>query len=246
MIEVMDVQITASIIGGLISGLFTFLGVFLTIEYQRKKDKAEEKKEKERLAREEFANRPRLEIIDYTGETLYEEENGVDLGVLVCCIRDFCNEGRAKFYYDKEIKEPEKWVFVEYVLKNTGNTEINRVYFSTNLKKNTAIFNTSINENVSCYDNNFLTQTIKFDKYIKHGESFKLRIYFVSNKIVYSNMGNPILSLWIYDEFGKFWIQSLDAPNNKISDSKLKTMKEYYEYTDERTVIECFLNPYKW
>ena len=242
----MDVQITGSIIGGLISGLFTFLGVFLTIEYQRKKDKAEEKKEEERIAREEFTNRPRLEIIDYKGETLFEEENKVDLGVLICCIRYFRNEGRVMFYYDKEINDPEKWVFVEYTLKNTGNTEINRIYFSTNLKKDTAIFNTSINETVSCYNNNLLTQTIKFDKYVKPGQCFKLRIYFVSDKIVYSNMGNPILSLWIYDEFGKFWMQSLDAPDNKISDSKLKTMKEYYEHTDERTVIECFLNPQNW
>ena len=38
----MDVQILASILGGLVGGLFTFLGVLITIAYERSKDAKEE------------------------------------------------------------------------------------------------------------------------------------------------------------------------------------------------------------
>ena len=131
----MDVQIVASLLGGLVSGLFTFLGVFLTISYQRKKDKAEEERIKKEEKKKEFDNRPRFEIEGYKGETLYEDEDSVDVGMLVCNIRDFKNNGRALFYYDKEIKTPQEWVFAEYVLKNTGKTEISQAYFVTNLLK---------------------------------------------------------------------------------------------------------------
>ena len=63
----MDVQIIASIIGGLIGGLFTFLGVLITILYQRAKDKNEEQRLKEEKLKEEFISRPRLEIVKYKG-----------------------------------------------------------------------------------------------------------------------------------------------------------------------------------
>ena len=46
----MDVQILASILGGLVGGFFTFLGVLITIAYERSKDAKEERrrlKEKE-------------------------------------------------------------------------------------------------------------------------------------------------------------------------------------------------------
>ena len=242
----MDVQIVASLLGGLVSGLFTFVGVFLTISYQRKKDKAEEERIKKEEKKKEFDNRPRFEIENYKGETLYEDEDSVDVGMLVCSIRDFKNNGRALFYYDKEIKTPQEWVFAEYVLKNTGKTEISQAYFVTNLPKNTSIFNTSNGENVMCYNNNFLNYKVRLDKSVKPGQSVKIRVYFVRNKIVCSNIGNPLISIWLLDEYGKMWYQDLDAPNNGISDTHLTTKAKLLDYTDERTAIECFINPMMW
>lgn len=242
----MDIQILASILGGLVSGLFTFLGVFLTISYQRRKDKADEARIKKEKAKIEFDNRPRFEVENYKGETLFEEEDSVDVGMLVCSIRDFKNNGRALFYYDKEVKTPQAWVFAEYILKNTGRTEISQAYFVTNLPKNTSIFNTSNGENVTCYNNNFLNYKVRLDKSVKPGQSVKIRVYFISNKIVYSNIGNPLISIWILDEYGKMWYQDLDAPHNKISDTHLTTKAKLLDYTDERTAIECFINPMMW
>lgn len=242
----MDVQITASLLGGLVSGLFTFLGVFLTIAYQRKKDKAEEKRLQEQRAQEEFTNRPRLEIVEYKDITPYKEETDVNIGMLVCSIRDFKNSGRALFYYDKEISNPEEWVFAEYMLKNIGNTEISQVYFVSNLPKDTSIFNTTKAENVMCYDHHLYSRRVRLDAYIKPDQIIRIRVYFVSNKIVYSSFGNPLISLWVVDEFGKMWYQDLDAPNNSISDARLTDKTLFCNYTDERVAIECFIDPLKW
>lgn len=242
----MDVQIIASLIGGLVSGLFTFLGVFLTISYQRKKDKAEEKRMKEEELRKEFDNRPRFEIQEYKGETPYEDETDVNVGMLVCSIRKFENIGRPMFYYDEEIKNPKDWVFAEYTLKNIGKREISRVYFVSNLPKGTSIFNTTKSENVISYDNNFYSRKVRLEKSIKPDQFIKIRVYFVSDKIVYSSFGNPLISLWLIDEYGKIWYQDLDAPYKKISDAKIISKDTFYNYTDESVAIDCFIDPMLW
>lgn len=239
-------DIVASILGGLVSGLFTFLGVLITILYQRKKDKADlaEKEREERVLR--FKERPRLEIVEYSGEKLYEEEQDVDLGFIVCSIRKFQNEGRPCFYYDEDIKDPSKWVYAEYEFKNTGATEISSIYFSTNLYRNTSIFNTSIQQNVFSYNQKLLNYSVSLRKSVKSGQTIRIRSYFVSNKIVGSSLGNPLVSVWLVDEYGKMWHQDLDTPLNRISDSKLTTQKEFIAYTDENVGIECFIDPRKW
>lgn len=242
----MDVQIIASIIGGLIGGLFTFLGVLITILYQRAKDKKEEQRLKEEKLKEEFISRPRLEIVKYKGLSLYESEKNVDVGMLIALIRDFKNNGRAMFYYDEEIIKPEKWAFVEYELKNTGNTEIKDVCFSTAILKNTSMFNTTIYENIMCYEYKFLNYRVHLNKNIKPGHKIKIRVYFISDKVVYSNIGGPLISLWLFDVYNNVWHQYLDAPNEKINDAERSSISKYYDYTDEKKAVECFIDPLKW
>ena len=57
--------IIASILGGLVSGLFTFLGVWLTIRHENKKARQEELKRQKEKEEQLFENRPRLEIMGY-------------------------------------------------------------------------------------------------------------------------------------------------------------------------------------
>ena len=82
---------------------------------------------------------------------------------------------------------------------------------------------------------------VRLDKCVKPGQSVKIRVYFVRNKIVCSNIRNPLISIWLLDEYG-----NLDAPNNGISDTHLTSKRELMDYTDERTAIECFINPMLW
>ena len=60
-------EILASVLGGLVGGLFTFLGVVMTIRYEERKRSSE---------KEEYIslNCPRLEIVDFRGEHVYEED----------------------------------------------------------------------------------------------------------------------------------------------------------------------------
>ena len=90
----MDVQILASILGGLVSGLFTFLGVLITITYQRIKDAKEELRRQKEKEEEQIKARPRLEIQEYSyfdGERVAD----VDLEVIMVSIKDFKDIGRA-------------------------------------------------------------------------------------------------------------------------------------------------------
>lgn len=55
----MDVQILASILGGLVGGLFTFLGVLITIAYERSKERLSGRKERNQQdqARQPYGHR---------------------------------------------------------------------------------------------------------------------------------------------------------------------------------------------
>ena len=127
----MDVQILASILGGLVGGLFTFLGVLITITYERSKGVKEERRRQKEKEEEQIKARPRLEIQEYSyfdGERV----DDVDLEVVMASIKDFKDIGRVCFKYNPDVINKEKWVSVDYVLKNIGATEIDHLYLITN------------------------------------------------------------------------------------------------------------------
>ena len=98
----MDVQILASVLGGLVGGLFTFLGVLLTIAYEKSKDKKEEQRRLKEKVEEQIKARPRLEIQEYYSVE-DEKDLDVDLEVVMACIKGFKDEGRAYFEYHPDV-----------------------------------------------------------------------------------------------------------------------------------------------
>ena len=150
------------------------------------------------------------------------------------------------FYYDPEVIEYENWVSVEYTLKNIGHTEISHIYFSTNLPKNTSLFGVETRENEMCYENNLLNYSVILDKSVKPKESIKLKICYIDEKIILSNIGSATITIWMVDEKNNWWSQPLFAPENKIYNSKRSSHKEWKDYTDESKAIECFKNPMLW
>lgn len=238
--------IIASVLGGLVGGLFTFLGVWMTIHHKNKKTRQEELKRQKEKEEQLFENRPRLEIMGYKKLSKYSISRKADINVLLCSIKDYKNESRAMFYYDTEVVEPEKWVSVEYTLKNIGHTEISHMYFSTNLPKNTSLFGVETRENEMCYENNLLNYSVILDKSVKPKESIKLKICYIDEKIVLSNIGSATITIWMVDEKNNWWSQPLFAPENKIYNSKRSSHKEWKDYTDESKAIECFKNPMLW
>ena len=238
--------IIASVLGGLVGGLFTFLGVWMTIHHENKKTRQEERKRQKEKEEQLFENRPRLEIMGYKKLGKYSQQRKVDACVLLCSIKEYKNEGRAMFFYDESVITPGNWVCVEYTLRNTGHTEIDHIYFSTNLPKNTALFNVLNEENVMCHDNHFLNYSVIFEKAIKPQQTVSIKVCYISGKIVVSNIGGAPITIWMIDENKNWWSQPLFAPDNKIYNSSRSSHKEWKDYTDEAKAIECFENPMLW
>ena len=238
--------IIASVLGGLVGGLFTFLGVWMTIHHENKKTRQEERKRQKEKEEQLFENRPRLEIMGYKKLSKYSAAKKADISLLLCSIKDYKNESRAMFCYDTEVVKPEKWVSVEYTLKNIGNTEISHMYFSTNLPKNTSLFGIDNEENEMCYENNLLNYSVILDKSVKPKESIKLRVCYIDEEIILSNIGSAPITIWLIDEKNNWWSQPLFAPDNKIYNSSRSSHKEWKDYTDESKAIECFKNPMLW
>ena len=84
--------IIASILGGLVSGLFTFLGVWLTIRHENKKARQEELKRQKEKEEQLFENRPRLEIMGYKKLVKYSPQKKTDAAILLCSIKEYKNE----------------------------------------------------------------------------------------------------------------------------------------------------------
>ena len=229
-----------SILGGLIGGLCTFAGVKLTIKHE---------KEKERREALEKANetKPRLEIVGFRdfSDTENDESYDPDCNVLALHIDGFRDEGRARFFYDESAMEYKNLYFVEYELKNTGLTEISQICITSNLPKNMSVMELEkrgfyLKENLLNYDS-WATK-----RYVKPGETMKLRAYFIKEKIIYSNHGNPIFTIWLHDVNGRVWYQTLNAPMVEIGLPISGTRKQFYETIDVTPAIECFRDPRQW
>ena len=229
-----------SIIGGLIGGLFTFFGVKLTIKHEKEKDIKEERQKIN-------DTKPRLEIIKYLDfeQTKNSKEICDDCNVLALHIDKFEISSQARFYYNNDALDDKNLIFVEYELKNTGLTEIEDICITSNLPKNMSLVYLKtrdfyINENLLNYD------VWANKRYIKPGQSINIRVYFINEHIIYSNLGNPILTVWLKDVNGRFWSQALDCPNNEIYNSINFKYIDFKNNIDIDTAIQCFRDPFLW
>lgn len=230
-----------SILGGLIGGLFTYFGVKLTLKHEREKEKQEQLMKAD-------AEKPRLEIIKYLDfdATKNIKEKNNDCNVLMLNIMKFVNDyGRARFYYDEKALNNENLIFIEYELKNTGLTEISNICITSNLPKNLSLIELErkefyIVENLLNYD------VWSNKRYIKPGQTFKLRIYYIKEQIIISNLGNPVITIWLNDVNRRYWSQLLATPSNQIEISRFRKYSEFRENINIDKAIECFKNPYLW
>lgn len=238
-------EILASILGGLVSGLFTFLGVFLTIKYQRNKDKKEELRLQQEKDAEFEKTKPRLEIQEYIAERDYDENEEADISAILVKIKGY-EKYIHRFHYDPLVLDNSKWRCVDYVLKNTGNTEIDHLFLSTNLPKNTSLLNVSSREYISDYEYKFLNYDVLLEKSIKPQHNVRIRICYITDQIIVSNLGSAPIAIWLMDVNNNVWKQPLFAPDNKIYNSVRSSYKTFREYTDISTAIKCFDDPMLW
>ena len=230
-----------SILGGLMGGIFTFLGVKITINNENRK--ILDKKREEKLK-----NKPRLEIINKTEIKNYsvKSKSKNELDAVVLKILNYDNNGsRPNFYYDKEALNKENLCYKEYIFKNTGATEIDYVCITTNLPKDTALFEL---ENYEFFVKERLLNYEAWSNkhFIKQGDKITVRLYYLKDKIILSNIGSATITLWLRDINGNIWYQPLFIQNDFIDKSFESNNKEFKESRDIETALECFEKPYLW
>lgn len=204
------------------------------------------KKEKIRLAKEKkwlIDNRPIFKIISFKNEQKYSDET--NLSALLVRIKKFNTESDA-FIYDPSSINPSDWICFEYTLQNIGNSAINKMYLTTNLPKNTSIFDTQNGEYLYYYNNKQICYYIVTNKIVQHNETITIRVCYIKTTIIESNLGNPTIRIWFTDNKNNFWMQDLYAPYNNISDSYLTSSLEFKNATNTELALQYFRDPMLW
>ena len=224
----------SAIIGGLITGIFSFL---VAKSNQKHQDERIEKEKLEKTKKE----KPRLEIIDYKGIKQIGEVDieSADASILALGIFGYNEKnGMAQFKYNKKAVSKNDLVFVEYLFKNTGLTEIEDICFSSNIRmmsifemerKNFYLKYNLLNCAVSYYNVN-----------VKPDGTFKFRVYYANNQIMTTNLGTPEFTVWLRDINGYYWSQILNAPSKEIEISRLRNWKDYREAIDIKDALNYF------
>lgn len=242
-----------SILGGLIGGLFTYFGVRLTLKHEMEKEK------KEQILKAD-AEKPRLEIVKFLNfeETKHNRNVNNDCNVLMLDIKKFADDnGRARFFYDEQALKDENLQFVEYELKNTGLTEIADICITGNLPRNLSLIELERKE--TYITENFLNYEVWSNKrYIKPGQSLKLRIYYIKDQVEeYAKKAKftEIAGSDVYYGGDTYSVSiSLDSEEKKLSfvkkdelhiDNKIyKSSIEFPVPTEEQTYkVNHYINP---
>lgn len=229
-----------SVLGGLIGGIFTFLGVKLTLKHEQEKERKE-------ILLKANDNKPRLEIVKYYdfNTTINNENINNDCNIIALNIIDFKDDCNcARFFYDTAALNAENLIFVEYEFKNNGNTEIEDICITSNLPKIMSVFEFErkeiyINENLLNYG------VWAHKRYIKPGQTIRLRVYYVKDQIILSPISYSF-TIWLHDVNGRYWAQNFNCPVNEIEISNYSNRDEFKEAIDIDKAIDCFRKPHLW
>lgn len=234
-------SLLSGLIGAVVGGGLSLIGTLLTL---RNKDKKEMRDRLERLERE----KPRLEIVSYRDFSSTENDFSPnnDFNVFVATILGFYEkDGRACFSYDEKGFDSKELFYVEYILENTGLTEIMDICVSSNLPRTMSVFEYErkdiyLREHLLNYD------AWSNKRYIKPNGTVKLRVFYIKDQVPSSLLHGQELIVWLRDINGYTWSQTLNAPFNEIEISKLSSESKLKESINIRKAIDCFRDPSQW
>lgn len=233
------IAFAGSIIGGLIGGLFTYMGVKLTLRHEDQKKREEEMKK----AQDE---RPRLELVSFKETKDSKSKKDADLNALFLSIKDvkIDKDNRIRFFYDETCLDLSNLICIEYVLKNTGKTEIDYITLCSNYPKTTSLID--LHNKDEYIKENFLNYAVDSNKrFIKPNDTVSIRIYYRKDEKIIG-MLSATIALFIRDINGRYWEQALFAPTKEIENSRLVSFKEYKDNCDTEIAIKCFRGEMYW
>lgn len=228
-----------SIIGGLIGGLFTYMGVKLTLRHEdQKKREVELKKVQD--------ERPRLELVSFKTTKDSKTKKEADLNALFLDIKDvkIDKDKRIRFFYNENCLDSSNLVCIEYVLKNTGKTEIDYITLCSNYPKTTSLIELD-NKDVYIKEN-FLNYAVGSNKrFVKSNDTVSIRIYYHKDEMI-TGMLSATIALYMRDINGRYWEQALFAPTKELENSRLVSFREYKDNCDTEIAIKCFRGEMHW
>lgn len=196
-------------------------------------------------------NRPEFDVVeykDYLSRTNYGIKKPCDIELFVAHIQSVSVSGKKNnpvvdAYYESEQFNPKEWCCVIYNLKNAGKTDINSLDIICTFMRDTCIFPTD--DALWHAENHLLNYSECYDKKIRSGSSVTLKFCYHKDAII-TGQFSSIIHIGMIDDNGRFWIQPLFAPENKIYPSRSVTAKEYNEEMDVHAAELCFANPGLW
>lgn len=238
------IAITSAFVGALITFLFTLL-----------LDKHKERRDNELEARKEridiFQNRPEMVIVDYKdyiSRTGYGIKQKSDIELIVAHIEKITVTGNKKndvvyAHYREDDFDSKDWCCVIYTFKNVGKTDISTLDIICNFKRDTCIFNS---ENAKKWaSDNMLNYWYCYDKKIRVGETITVKFCYHNDRVIAGPV-SAIMSIAMQDDNGRYWLQPLFAPLDKLYDSRQISYKEYCDNISSEIVEECFKKPWMW
>ena len=244
----MTAEIIIAILSALVGGFITFI---FTIASDKRKEKREDKLESKKLQREAFENRPEMQIIDfkdYISRPGYGVKQKCDIDIFVARISGTTIDGDKKHpivnaHYCEDNLKTDEWRCVIYFLKNAGKTSISTLDVICHFQQTTCIFPSS--EVRQYMEGNLLNYSYCYDKKIREGDTITLKFCYHKERIV-PGLISAVMSIGMIDDNGRYWTQTLFAPQDKIYDSRSISVKEYNEEIRTDIAVECFKKPWLW
>lgn len=241
-------EIIMAIVGAFAGGAITLL---TTLIVERRKEKREDCLENKKLQREAFQNRPEMEIADfkdYITRTGYGVKQKCDIELFVAQIDNVTVKGKKKnaivsAHYKEKHLNADEWCCVIYVLKNVGKTDISTLDIIWHFQQSSCIF--PANEARQWAGGNLINYSQCYDKKIRADEVISLKLCYHKDAII-PGLFSATVSIGMIDDNGRYWIQPLFAPQNKVYDSRAISPKEYKELTRTHMAEECFKKPWLW
>jgi len=234
----------SAVVGALSGGLVSFL-------LEKRKEKREDEKENLKAKKEAYENRPEFAVADYknyTSRVGYGMKQTCDIEVLVIpienvTITDNKKNGIVNAHYNKAYLNQNDWCCVIYTFKNVGKTDISSFSIICNYQQDTCILPCGRAEFWA--KNNMLNYSEIYDQKIQVGETISVKFCYHKDGIITGSI-SAIMSLGMEDDNGRYWLQPLFAPNNKLYDSFAVTRSKYMSEIKTDVAEECFKKPWLW
>ncbi|PWL69943.1 MAG: hypothetical protein DBY23_05955 [Bacillota bacterium] len=228
----------ATLLGVIIGWLLNFISTLYFNSIEKKERRKEAMREEKKVATE---NKPVLCI-----ERNSEKYNHIpiDIEIFVGSFSvTYDNNKDYKIIYSKNIKNNKNFDYMDYILKNTGKSDINYLDIVSNDKK--SIILVKYDSLSYIVDNHFVNYNYCFDKMLQKNEKIKIRIYFEKDHLPYLPI-SATLSILFEDSNHHLWEQPFFYEQEKLYPPHSISYKYYRESTTTDIAYQCFEQPWLW